>query len=147
MNEQQRPGRLPRQGEIWHPADDLEDCVIVTGINGNIVFYQAPPDADRGRSVPWNNSTNLDDFTRRFIPQEAPASGQPMTAPDLDTGTRGEYNQWVIETELGRRLAVCVDRSPYPEDAHRELERVRASHPGMTFRAVRETVTRTEEDW
>lgn len=72
---------------------------------------------------------------------------QPMTVPDLDTGTRGEYSQWVIETKLGRRLAVCVDRSPYPEDARAELERVRAAHPGMEFRAVRETITRTEEDW
>ncbi|MDX3643236.1 hypothetical protein [Streptomyces sp. MB09-02B] len=69
------------------------------------------------------------------------------TAPDLDTGTRGEYVQWVIETKLGRRLAVCVDRSPYPEDARQELERLRAVHPGMVFRAVREATVRTEEDW
>jgi hypothetical protein len=69
------------------------------------------------------------------------------TAPDLTTGTRGEYNEWVIETKLGRRLAVCVDRSPYREDARRRLEELRAEHPGMVFRVVRETSTRTEEDW
>lgn len=140
-------GRCPQRNEIWHPADDPEDCVIVTGANGDVVFYQAPPDAARGRSVPWNNSTNLNDFTRCFTPQEQPVNGQPMTAPDLDTGTRGEYRQWVIETKLGRRLAVYVDRSPYPENARAELERMRAAHPGMEFRAVRETTTRTEEDW
>lgn len=72
---------------------------------------------------------------------------QRPTAVDLNTGTRGEYNEWVIETKLGRRLAVCVDRSPYREDARRELERLRAEHPGTVFRAVRETSTRTEEDW
>lgn len=69
------------------------------------------------------------------------------TEPDLTTGTRGDYTQWVIETKLGRRLAVCVDKSLYPEDARRQLERVRAEHPGLTFRAVRETTVRTEEDW
>lgn len=69
------------------------------------------------------------------------------TPPDLDTGTRGEYAQWVIETKLGRRLAVCVDRSPYPEDARQQLEALRTEHPGLTFRAVRETTARTEEDW
>jgi hypothetical protein len=70
---QQQPARLPRQGEIWHPADDPDDCVSVTGVSGNIVFYQAPPDARRGRSVPWNNSTNTDNFTRCYIPpQETP---------------------------------------------------------------------------
>lgn len=72
---------------------------------------------------------------------------QKPTPPDLNTGTRGEYNEWVIETKLGRRLGVCVDRSPYPEDARRQLEALRAAHPGLTFRAVRETTTRTEEDW
>jgi hypothetical protein len=65
-------GRRPQRNEIWHPADDSEDCVIVTGVNGNAVFYQAPPDAGRGRSVPWNNSTNLSDFIRYFTPQEQP---------------------------------------------------------------------------
>lgn len=69
------------------------------------------------------------------------------TPPDLSTGTRGEYSQWVIETKLGRRLAVCVDKSPYPEDARQQLEALRAAHPGTVFRAVRETTTRTEEDW
>jgi hypothetical protein len=72
---------------------------------------------------------------------------QQPTPPDLNTGTRGEYNEWVIETKLGRRLAVCVDRSPYPEDARRQLDALRAAHPGMAFRAVRETTVRTEEEW
>ena len=66
---------------------------------------------------------------------------------DLNTGTRGEYTQWVIETKLGRRLAACVDRSPYPEDARRQLEALRIAHPKLTFRAVRQVTTRTEEDW
>jgi hypothetical protein len=136
--------RRPQANEIWHPADDPEDCVIVTGVNGDVVFYQAPPDSGRGRSVPWNNSTNSSDFIRCYIPQDP---GHQPTPVDLNTGTRGEYNEWVIETRLGRRLAVCVDRSPYPEDARQQLERLRAAHPGMVFRAVRETTTRTEEDW
>lgn len=69
------------------------------------------------------------------------------TPVDLNTGTRGEYSEWVIETKLGRRLAVCVDRSPYPEDARQQLERLRAAHPGLVFRAVRESTTRAEEEW
>lgn len=69
------------------------------------------------------------------------------TPPDLSTGTRGEYSQWVVETKLGRRLAVCVDQSPYPEDARQQLEALRAAHPGTVFWAVRETTARTEEDW
>lgn len=69
------------------------------------------------------------------------------TAPDLTTGTRGEYTQWVIETKLGRRLAVCVDSSPYPEDVQLQLERLREANPQLTFRAVRETTVRTEEEW
>lgn len=69
------------------------------------------------------------------------------TEPDLTTGTRGEYTQWVIETKLGRRLAVHVDSSPYPEDARLQLERLREANPQLTFRAVRETTVRTEEEW
>lgn len=69
------------------------------------------------------------------------------TEPDLSTGTRGEYTQWVIETKLGRRLAVCVDKSMYPEDARQQLERVRTANPELTFRVVRETTVRAEEDW
>lgn len=136
--------RRPQANEIWHPADDPEDCVIVTGVNDDTVFYQAPPDAGRGRSVPWNNSTSTDDFARCYIPQDPDHRPTPV---DLNTGTRGEHNEWVIETKLGRRLAVCVDRSPYPKDARQQLDRLRAEHPGLTFRAVRETTTRTEEDW
>ena len=148
MSEQQWPGRLPRQGETWHPADDPEDCVNVTGTSGHMGFYQSPPDAGRGRSMPWNNSTNLDDFTRCFIPQETTVDDQPMTEQDLNSGTRGQYIRWVIETRLDpRRLGIVVTRNPYRELARRDLEELRAQHPGLTFRVVRETITRTEEDW
>lgn len=75
-------------------------------------------------------------------------SEQRMTEQDLNSGTRGEYSQWVIETELDPcRLGIAVSRNPYPELARRDLEELRAAHAEMTFRAVRETVTRTEEDW
>lgn len=67
---------------------------------------------------------------------------------DLNTGTRGEYTQWVIETKLDPcRLGIVVARNPHPELARRDLEDLRARHPGLTFRAVRQVTTRTEEDW
>lgn len=71
-----------------------------------------------------------------------------MTTPlDTSTGTRGEYTSWVIETKLGRRLGIAVDHSPYREDVRRILGALRAAHPDLEFTAVRETITRTEEDW
>lgn len=140
--------RHPKAGEIWHPVDDPADTAIITSVQGNSVCWTSPADTNRDRHRDKQWATRLDDFTHYFIPpQETPASRQRPTAVDLSAGTRGEYNEWVIETKLGRRLAVCVDRSPYPEDARRELERLRAAHPGTVFRAIRETSTRTEEDW
>jgi hypothetical protein len=68
------------------------------------------------------------------------------TPPDLDTGTRGEYRQWVIETHLGG-IPASAWRTPYPEDARKRLAVLRTVHPGLTFRAFREATTRTEEDW
>lgn len=68
--------------------------------------------------------------------------------PDLNSGTRGEYSQWVIETRLDPcRLGIVVTRNPYPELARRDLEGLRARHPELTFHVVKETITRTEEDW
>lgn len=138
----------PHAGEVWHPADDPEDVAVITSVRGNSVYWKSPADASRDRPRDEEWATRIDDFTHYFIPpQEAPVSGQRPTPPDLTTGTRGEYYEWVIETKLGRRLGVCVDRSPYPEDARRQLEQLRAAYPGLTFQAVQETTTRTEEDW
>lgn len=140
--------RHPKAGEIWRPVDDPADTAIVTSVEGDNVYWTAPADTTRDRHRNKGRATRIDDFTHYFIPpQETPASRQRPTAVDLSTGTRGAYNEWVIETKLGRRLAVCVDRSPYREDARRRLEELRAEHPGMVFRVVRETSTRTEEDW
>lgn len=138
--------RFPQAGEIWRPADDPDDCVIVTGVNGDAVFYQAPPDHARRRTVPWNNSTNRGDFTHAFIPPEAAGHGGHDTAPDLNTGTRGEYVQWIIETRIGGRPAL-ISREPYKELVKPRLEQLRQARPELKFHAVRQTVTRTEEDW
>lgn len=140
--------RHPKAGETWHPVDDPEDTAIITRVEGDNVYWTAPADTTRDRPQDRGWATRIDDFTHYFIPPPAtPTSRQRPTAPDLTTGTRGEYNEWVIETKLGRRLAVCVDRSPYREDARQRLEELRAERPGLVFRAVRETSTRTEEDW
>lgn len=66
--------------------------------------------------------------------------------PDLNIGTRGDYPHWVIETRLGG-IPVCAWRTPYPEDARKRLEVLRSAHPGLTFCAIRQVTTRTEEDW
>lgn len=149
MNEQQRPGRFPRQGEIWHPADDPEDAAFIADVRGNSVYWTAPADGTRDRFHDRGRATRIDDFLTYFIPpQEPPVSEQRMTEQDLNSGTRGEYSQWVIETRLDPcRLGIVVTRNPYPELARQDLDGLRAQHPGLTFHAVRETVTRTEEDW
>jgi hypothetical protein len=142
--------RTPRPGETWHRTNDPNDIAMIYEVRGEhpTVYWTSPANAEHGRPVAKTWATRINDFMHDFLPpQGASASGPQSTPIDLSTGMRGEYNEWVIETKLGRRLAVYVDRSPYPEDARRQLEALRAAHPGMVFRAVRETTTRTEEDW
>jgi hypothetical protein len=61
----------PAPGETWRPADDPGDHVVITGVSGTRVFYEAPADKRRRRPRPLQLAAEMGEFVKWFMPSEA----------------------------------------------------------------------------